>query len=85
MKDIGTKTIETNRLILRRVTISDVDGMYDGWASDENVTKYVSWKAHRDKNETLAIIISWIQEYERNSYNWVVEVKESQKLHFWKK
>lgn len=80
MKDIGTKTIETKRLILRRFTVSDVDGMYDGWASDEKVTKYVSWKAHRDKNETQAIIISWIHEYERNSYNWAVELKENQEL-----
>lgn len=31
MKDLGTKTIETERLILRKFTLEDVDGMYYGW------------------------------------------------------
>lgn len=30
MKDLGTKTLETERLILRKFTLGDVDGMYDG-------------------------------------------------------
>lgn len=40
MNDIGTRTIETDRLILRRFAMSDVEGMYNGWTSDENVAKY---------------------------------------------
>jgi ribosomal-protein-alanine N-acetyltransferase len=54
--------------------------MYSGWASDENVTKYVSWDAHRNKDETLKIITGWVKAYENNSYNWVVEIKETHEL-----
>lgn len=80
MKDFGTRTIETERLILRRFTPADAEGMYLSWASDENVTKYVSWNAHKNPAETLALIQHWIREYDNNSYNWVVELKETHEL-----
>ena len=38
----NTKTLETERLILRKFNENDYVGMYENWASDENVTKYVS-------------------------------------------
>ena len=38
----NTKTLETERLILRKFNENDHVGMYENWASDENVTKYVS-------------------------------------------
>ena len=35
-----TKTIQTNRLILRKFTITDADDMYNNWASDTECCKY---------------------------------------------
>lgn len=46
MKHIGTKNIETERLILRRFTLDDADAMYRNWVSDDEVTKYLTWPAH---------------------------------------
>lgn len=80
MNDLGTKRIETERLILRRFVISDAPGMFYGWASDKNVTKYVSWSAHKDLAETLNIIENWINRYDTYSYNWVVELKNTHEL-----
>lgn len=54
--------------------------MFRGWASDENVTKCVSWNAHKDITETQNIIESWITQYDKNAYNWVVELKGTQEL-----
>ena len=34
MKHCGTKTIETERLILRRLTEDDAEAMFRNWASD---------------------------------------------------
>ena len=34
MTHIGTRYIETERLILRRFELSDARAMYDNWASD---------------------------------------------------
>lgn len=80
MKNIGTRRLETERLILRRFKLSDVNDMFDNWASDENVSRYVGWNAHKDKNETMKLLVSWIEDYNNNSYNWAVELKDTHEL-----
>jgi len=77
MKNIGTITLETKRLILRKFNIDDYKGMYDNWASDKEVAKYVSFNLHKDYNETKQILQKWIDEYDNGSYNWVVELKDT--------
>ena len=69
MKDVGTKILETERLTLRKFTLDDVDGMYYGWATDENTTKYVSWNVHPNKEFTKDLITKWIEAYDENAYN----------------
>ena len=46
MNHLGTKRIETPRLALRRFTLEDAQPMFDNWASDPEVTKYLSWPTH---------------------------------------
>ena len=41
----GTQTIRTERLILRRFRMEDAQAMFDNWASDDQVTKYLTWLA----------------------------------------
>lgn len=80
MKNIGTKILETNRLILRKFNENDYIKMYDNWASDKHVTKYVSFNTHQNYKETKEIINEWIKEYDNGSYNWVVELKDTNKI-----
>lgn len=80
MKNIGTQTLKTNRLILRKFNSDDYIKMYDNWASDEQVTKYVSFNPHKDYNETKQIINDWIKEYDHGSYNWVVELNDTHEI-----
>jgi len=47
MKNLGTKTIETERLILRKFTTDDAMDMYKNWASDDMVTKFLTWPTHK--------------------------------------
>ncbi|OGO91247.1 MAG: hypothetical protein A2Y17_04675 [Clostridiales bacterium GWF2_38_85] len=69
----GTQTIQTERLLLRRFTIDDAQAMFDNWATDVNVIKYMHWDLHKDMNETRFILNNWITEYEKPScYNWVI-------------
>lgn len=72
----GTKLIETDRLILRKFKLSDANDMFNNWANDERVTKYLSWKAHENSNVTEELIRMWISDYSNNTYNWAIELKE---------
>ena len=48
MNHIGTIRLETDRLILRRFTMDDAEGMLNNWASDDEVTKYLTWPTHQN-------------------------------------
>lgn len=78
LSHVGTQTIETPRIILRRFKIEDAEQMFNNWASDPDVTKYLSWSAHKNVSETKEIIGSWVGEYEnKNCYNWCITFKET--------
>ena len=51
-----TKKIFTNRLILRKVSISVASLAYKNWMGDEEVTKFLRWKAHKNIFESEKII-----------------------------
>ncbi len=76
LSHVGTQTIETPRIILRRFKIEDAEQMFNNWASDQIVTKYLSWGVHKDVSETKKIIDSWVGEYEnKNFYHWCITIK----------
>lgn len=78
LNHVGTQKIETPRLILRRFKIEDAKQMFNNWASDSDVTKYLSWAVHRDKSETEKIIGEWVLEYlNAKNYNWCIAFKET--------
>ena len=74
----GTVTLETERLILRRFTPDDAGAMFRNWASDGEVTKFLTWPAHTDLLVSQNIIDSWIPLYQNpDYYNWAIVIKES--------
>ena len=58
----GTQTIETSRLILRRAVREDAEPMFCNWASDPEVTKYLTWPAHGNIAVSEMVIGSWVRE-----------------------
>jgi len=77
MKHLGTKTLESDRLLLRRFTIDDAHAMYDNWASDPEVTKYLTWPCHPDVEGSKLILDEWLPQYENdNYYMWAIVLKE---------
>ena len=73
----GTQTIETSRLILRRAVREDAEPMFRNWASDSDVTKFLTWPAHSNIAVSEIVIGSWLQEYEKESYyQWMIVLKE---------
>ena len=78
MKDLGTKTIETERLILRRFKMEDAEAMYKNWASDAEVTKFLTWPLHSSNEVTKKVLQDWINNYEKDDfYQWAIILKEN--------
>ena len=78
MEHRGTKTLESERLLLRRFTIDDAQAMFENWASDPEVTKFLTWQTHENAEGTKALINSWVPRYIENEYyNWVIVLKEN--------
>ena len=69
MKNLGTVTLETNRLILRKFNIDDGEVMFHNWASDNEVTKYLMWPAHKSLDISKEYIKSLISNYSDSSIN----------------
>lgn len=77
MTHIGTQYIETQRLILRRFELTDAPAMFANWASDDEVTKFLTWPTHADVSVTERILGEWVPQYEDDHYyNWAIVLKE---------
>ena len=76
MKHLGTVELNTSRLRLRRFTLADADAMFANWASDPEVTKFLTWPAHADADVSRYVLESWLGEYEKDSYyQWAIELE----------
>ena len=77
MKHKGTITIETDRLILRKFAVDDVDAVFRNWTSDENVTEFLRWPTHAHTDLSKRVLREWIAGYERlDFYQWAIVLKE---------
>jgi ribosomal-protein-alanine N-acetyltransferase len=47
---------ETDRLALRRTTAADASAIFDGYAHDPEVTRYLTWRPHRTIDDTRAYL-----------------------------
>lgn len=73
----GTQTLETKRLILRPFTIDDVPAMYKNWASDDAVTKFLTWPTHTSTNTTKTLLTDWVNNYTKpDYYQWAIVLKD---------
>ncbi len=73
----GTKTLETERLLLRQFNKNDADAMFRNWESDPKVTEYLRWPTAVDISEAEAVLSDWIKGYEKpDFYQWAIVLKE---------
>ena len=68
------KELKTERLLLRYITRNDVQAIYEGWANDPEVARYVTWNAHEDISVTEKVMDTWLEEYQKdNCYRYGIE------------
>ena len=77
MRHLGTKSMETPRLVLRPFVREDAQAMFDNWASDPAVTKFLSWPTYRSVEDAHSILNVWLENYEKpDFYQWAIVLKE---------
>lgn len=59
----GTKVLTTDRLILRPLTVDDAQSVFDNWASDDEVTKYLTWTTHQSVDDSIAYLTMCVDGY----------------------
>lgn len=75
---IGTQTIETERLILRRFEYSDDDAMLRYWIADEKIQFMYSEPVYSTKEEVDELLKKYIGSYEnKDYYRWAIILKSS--------
>lgn len=73
-------TLETDRLIIRKFTETDIDDFYE-YVSDDEVTRYLLWDTYKNKDVAREYIASIIEKYNRYELApWGIELKENSKL-----
>ena len=78
MNHCGTLRLETKRLILRRLTESDADAIFRNWASDPEVTRFLTWPTHKDVHITRYVLGTWLPLYgKQDYYHWAITLKEN--------
>lgn len=76
-KHQGTRSMETRRLWLRPFMPDDARDIFENWASDPEVTRYLFWETHPDMEVTRAVLSTWVEQYgQEGYYNWAIAVRD---------
>ena len=76
----GTPQLETERLVLRKLTPQDDEDVFE-YASDDEVTQYMTWNTHKSIDDARGFISFTLGRYERDEAGeWGIVLKETSKL-----
>lgn len=76
-----TPILETERLILRPLTLNDAPAVFGRWASDIETTRYMAWPHHESIEDTQEWLVGERQTIDsRANYNFGFVLKENTQL-----
>ena len=72
----GTRELCTKRLKLRKYMLSDAIYMYKNYASDERVTRFLTWTPYKCIEDVESFLADRIAEYAYETmYHWAIELE----------
>lgn len=75
---IGTKNIETERMLLRRFEYSDNESMRKNWISNEKIQSLYSEPVYSTEEEVKELLDKYIGSYEKDDYyRWAIIDRET--------
>ena len=79
LKHLGTVTLQTKSLILRKLTMDDAHDVFYHWTSDRIITS--GRHDHKTVEQTKEALEKWIKCYEKDDYyEWGIELKENNEI-----
>jgi RimJ/RimL family protein N-acetyltransferase len=70
--------LETDRLVLRKPRMDDARAIFTGWAQDEEVTHYLTWRPHQRVEQTQAFVQSCLLAWEKQTrFPYVITLKKN--------
>lgn len=77
----GTPKIETDRLILRRMELTDAQSVFDHWLSDERVSDNKISAAHKTVEQSIERVTKIVGDYSSKEFcYWAIDLKSSGEL-----
>ncbi len=79
--NLVTPVFNTPRLLLRPFILQDAAEMFQNYAGDARVTKYMSWEHHKTVEDSEKVIRHWLTRYEEKTLcNWAIIEKLTGRL-----
>jgi RimJ/RimL family protein N-acetyltransferase len=73
--------IETERLVLRIPSLADAEAIFNSYAQDENVLRYLIWLPHKDIHETEAFLADCVVAWKNTSrFPYVIVLRDSDEV-----
>jgi len=70
--------IETERLMLRLPSVADAQAIFNSYARNAEVVRYVTWQPHKNIQETERFLTGCIADWEQNTrFPYTIIIKES--------
>jgi RimJ/RimL family protein N-acetyltransferase len=78
---IPPSIVETPRLYMRRPILGDADHIFCEYATDPEVTRYLTWSPHQSIEDTRAFLRAATQRWEEGAaYDWVICPRDEGKV-----
>ncbi len=74
------KDLQSKRIKLRPINSSDAKFIFENWAQDIEVAKYLTWKPHQTINDTQNYIDTCIEEWDQDCFTWIIESKNENRI-----
>lgn len=76
-----TPKLETERLILREVQKEDVNDIFSCWMQDEEVSRYMWWKASKDIAKAEKFVQFELGQIDKSEWNrWIIVDKNTNEV-----
>lgn len=76
-----TPRLETDRLLLREIHSYDTETIFKCWMQDEEVSRYMWWKASDDINEAKEFVKFELGNLENDKWNrWIIVLKDTKEM-----